>query len=291
MAEQRILRNTSANLVRRFEVDGTATDADGTVNVAVTDEAGDTVVASTPATSEGSGVYSYLLTPQSQLNRLTVTWSGTWSGVAQSRTDNVEVVGAHLFTESEARNMHATLLASATVYPDSAIAAARDRIADRFQHVCAVSFVPRYERDRLAGNGSYMLQTGWPRVRSIIAATIGGTAQTVGDIDYDPVLPYMYHTAGTWTAADRTDPRNVVVEYEHGWETPPAAIKRAALIVLRHEIVPDEAGGSISARAISLTDEIGTMRLSQPDMRFGRPYGIPEVDATLREYSMQPLVS
>jgi hypothetical protein len=282
---QRILRNTSSVLRRTFYVDGTATEADAGVTIGIVDEAGTVVVAAlTGTTGEGSGVYSYILTPQTQVKRLTVTWTGTWSGVAQSVVDYVEVTGAHLFTEAEARDTHASLLTNATVYTDANIAEARDRISDEFAEICGQSFVPRYERETLAGPGGQVLEVRWPRISAVIEATISGT-NVASSTTYDRRLPLLRRTSGSWTAATTASPYNVVVAYAHGWDTPPPDIKRAALILLRHQIVPDQAGGSIADRAVTMTDELGQIRLAQPGFR-GAPYGIPIVDQTLARYSM-----
>lgn len=290
MADQRILRNTSATLTRTFYVDGTATSADGNVTLGITDEAGAEIVAAgTVAVNDSTGVYSYLLAPQSQLNRLTVTWSGTWSAVAQSFTDYVEVVGGHLFTEAEARAAHSSLLTSATVYPDAAIAEARDRISDEFEQFCGVSFVPRYNYETIPGSGNHWLPIERGRVSTVIAATVNSTSLTVANVTPHPTLPKLHYT-GTWSSPTGSNPLNVTVEYEHGYDTPPPDIKRAALILLRHQIIPDQAGGAIPDRAISLTDEVGTIRLAQPGFR-GAPYGIPLVDQTLMRYTTQIPVS
>lgn len=284
MADQRILQNTSVTLRRTFYVDGTATDADGTVNIVITDETGDTVVASTAATSEGSGVYSYLLTPQTQLNRLTVTWSGDWSSVAQTFTDYVEVIGGHLFTEAEARNVYDGAFSSATVYTDAAIAEARDRITDEFEQICGVSFVPRYERETLMHNGGARIQTRRPRVLSIISATDNGTTVSTANLTNDQLLPYIYRTSGAWFTSTTTVPYPIVVEYTHGYQSVPGDVKRAALKLLRHQLLPDEAGGSIPDRMLSMTNEFGNMRISQPGIGRFNWYGIPTVDATLARY-------
>lgn len=283
MASQRVLVNTSATMRRTFTVDGDATDADGTVTYAVVNAAG-TSVQTGNATSEGSGVYRFLLNKPSTVAEYTVTWSGTWSGIAQSVVDYVEVVGAHLFTETEARAYYGSDLSSTTVYTDAKIAEARDRIADEFEEICGVSFVPKFRRERLPGTGRYELYLARPKTTSLITATVTGT-----DVSSNvTILPdpgnVLYRTDGVWTTPPRSNPLNVTVEYQHGWSTPPADIRRAALMLLRHHLVRDTTGGGIPERALSLTDELGTIRLAQPG-RFGNAYGIPAVDAALKRYS------
>jgi hypothetical protein len=61
------------------------------------------------------------------------------------------------------------------------------------------------------------------------------------------------------------------VTYTHGYATPPAAIKRAALILA----VNDLAGSNISDRATQQTDQNGTFNLAVPGWRDGQWYGLP----------------
>lgn len=285
----RYLKNTSVTLRETFYVDGTATDAAGAVTIGITDYLGTTVVASGTATSSaGSGVYTYLLTPQTAVNRLTVTWSGTWSGVAQTLSDEIEIVGGHLFTEAEARAAHASggtgILNDASTYSDADIAAARDGIADELERICGVSFVPRYRYQKLAGSGEYRLDVDRPRVDSVLSASITGVSQTVGNIDPHPELPYLLHTTSRWTKGTTTNPFNVVVTYDHGYRTVPHEIKQAALKLLRDQLITS----NIPDRAKSQTNEIGT--LSYATANAWNEFGIPMVDQTLRRYSHRSLI-
>lgn len=277
---QRILVNTSAVLSRTFAPDGDPTNADGNVTYTGIDETGTTVFSGT-ASANGSGNYSFTVTPQTQLNRITVTWTGTWSGQTQTVTEYIEIVGAHLFTETQARAFHDSAMANTTTYPDARIAEHRDRITDQFERLCSVSFVPRYERDRLPGTGTRQLIATKRRITSIISATINGTTQTVGDLVTLPAhTDIIHHTTNTWTKGTDTNPLNVTVEYVHGWDTPPLEITRAALAVLRYQLVESNIGD----RVVSLTDETGTMRLAQPGFR-GVYYGIPWIDRVLEDFN------
>ena len=80
-----LLRNSAETLSVTFYSGETATDADGSVTVEITDEAGATVVASgTASTSSASGVYTYSLAGQTDLKALTITWSGIWGSSTMS---------------------------------------------------------------------------------------------------------------------------------------------------------------------------------------------------------------
>jgi len=280
-----ILANTGTHdITLTWYEDGTAVDV-GTVTIGIVDEAGDTVVAAaTAVTTDGAdGTYMYRLATQTQVNNLTITWTESGGEFISTR---LEVRGNHLFTEAEARAFHGSDLTSATTYPDADIAAARDRIMDEFEQICGVSFVRRYARESVAGNGGRVLWLGRPHIRTLIGATVSGTSVTVANVVVDPVVSQLTRTDGVWSSATVSSPVNVVVEYEHGHETVPGDIKRAALVLLRTHLVKDQVGAGLSDRAVSLTDEVGTVRLSMPSPRFGQWYGIPFVDTTLRRYSL-----
>ena len=281
-----ILKNTGpTTLTKTWYVNGTPTDV-GSVTIGIVDEAGDTVVTSgTATTNNNDGTYEYTLAVQSQVNWLIVTWTDTAS---QSLVDRIEVRGNHLFTEAEARAFHGSELTNATTYPDADIAEARDRIMDEFQQICGVSFVERYERETIPGTGQRALAMEHPKIQSVISATVSGTAvSTANVVVLSPYGRRLWRTDGNWSRPTSSNPLNVTVEYSHGFDVVPGDIKRAALILVRHHLVKDTSGSGLSDRAVSLTDEIGTIRLSQPNARFQRPYGIPFVDTTLMRYSYQ----
>lgn len=270
-------------LTETWYVDGTPTDV-GSVTIGIVDAAGAVIVASgTSTTTVGSGVYTYALAVQADVKILTVTWTAG----GQSVVDSLEVVGGWLFTEAELRALYASDLANQATYPDARLAEARDRLADEFEHICAVSFIPRYRRQRLPGSGGYRLEVDRPKIRQVFTASVGGVAQTVGDLEPDPLLPVIYHTSSVWTAATVTDPLNVTVAYEHGYPTAPPDIKRAALMLARYQLTRDVTGAGVPAQASSWSDETGRYTAFGENDRTGRWYGLPFVDSTLRRYSLR----
>jgi hypothetical protein len=275
----RILKNTAASITTSWYVDGTATDV-GDVTVGIVDSAGTTVVAAGAATTNnGDGTYTYAIA--NSLTGSVAEWTVTWTDVdsGDDLDTEVEVVGSHLFTEAQARAFDLSALSDASTYSDADIALARDRITDAFESICEISFVPRYAREQLPGTGTPILYVSKPKVSEVLSATIGGTAQTVSDI---VVLPGrgLHHTTTDWTAATRADPLNCVVAYEHGYTKPPGEITRAALIVLREQVVASD----IPLRALGYSTEIGNVQLATAGMR-GAWFGLPEVDAVLSRFS------
>src|SRR5512143_2294254 len=98
MDVERILRGTPATLTVTFYGDETAVDADGTVTCTIVDDAGTAVDSGNATNEDGIGVYSFDLSAQSDVNLLTATWAGTFSGEATSIVTQAEIVGGFYFT-------------------------------------------------------------------------------------------------------------------------------------------------------------------------------------------------
>lgn len=274
-----ILRYTAASLTFTWYTDGTADPNIDAVTIGIVNDDGDTIVAAGTATTDnGDGTYTYAVA-----NTLTATpdlWTATWTDTSSGddQTTRIEVVGGWLFTEAEARAFDGAALTSTTSYTDAWLAEQRVRITDEFEQILGAAPVPRYRRETLPGSGGHVLDLERPYVTEVISASVGGTAQTLGDlVVVGAVDNRLHHTTSTWTAGTTSDPRNVTVEYVHGLSAP-ADLKRAALTVLRQS-----PGSDLDARALSFTDQGGSVRLAQPGMR-NMWYGIPTVDRVLRDY-------
>jgi hypothetical protein len=276
MILQHILRNTQGTLL----IDRPPGPATG-VTVTVTNAAG-TTVATGPATSTGN-TYTFTLAPQPELDRLTVLWSGTFDGVAQSVTTYAEIVGGYLFRVDTARAFGDRVLSDTTRYPDADIEAMRVEITDMFQQICTVSFVPRYARDVLDGTNDDSIDLTNRRPRRIISGSISGTAltsQQIADIALYPGGRAVF-ISGTWWPWRR---QSITLAYEHGWPSTPPDVGYAALVLCRYQLVSND----ISDRMIAFDNDLGTVRLSVPGVQF--PTGIPIVDATLARYDECPLL-
>src|SRR5690348_4097763 len=109
MLIQRVLRTAAATLAHTFVIDEAGTDSTTTVTATVTDANGTVVQTVNAATGTGQGRYTFALTPQAALARLSVAWSGTIAGAAVTETDQVEIVGGRFFTLTEGRNSDSSL--------------------------------------------------------------------------------------------------------------------------------------------------------------------------------------
>jgi hypothetical protein len=284
------LINTAPVFAVAFAPDGNQADA-GTVTVTVTRADGSVLAADAGTTKEGSGattIYKWALpvAENSRVDVLTLEWTRT--DTSETLTTTEELVGALLFTETQARGFDDQKLASTS---DSDLVAARDRITDLFEDYCGQSFIPRYARVVFAGpshRDPYRLPLtlgtrrvggpGWPRnLRSIINADDDGS--TVTDLVVDDLG--VSRQDGTWRTPSTSTRFPQTLDYEYGL-SPPRDIRHAALILARYDLVQRD----ITDRMISYDDgNLGSVRLSTPGPN--RPTGIPIVDETLNRYRIQ----
>ena len=283
---QRTLRGTPASLAfTNVDSDGTNTAASGAVTVGVTKGDGSTLVASATATT-GTNPYLYALTAanNTELQWLTATW--TDAGDSSVHTTLIEVVGGYYASLADIRNSDSSLT-DAVKYPDARILQVRWDTEVEFEEACGVSFVPRYRRVRLDGSGRGTQVLPNQFVRSVRSVRV-----------YSDETTYVAFTAGELAAIDvsqgaglihRTDGfyfpqgyKNIVVEYEHGFDRPPADLRQAFLTRVRSRLNFDKTG--IPDRATTYVPaEGGTFSLSTPG-RGGSITGIPDVDVVLARY-------
>lgn len=224
---QRVLRNTAANLAVTFQSDEAPIDPDGnTATVTVTRADGTPVVTGGATTRVSAGVYQWTLPPQADLDDLDLAWTGTFAGVAQTVITEAEVVGGFYFTLAEMRELEP--FSSAAAYSSARLTSARNWIEDLIEHHCGVAFVPRYRRVTLPGDGTVNLWVPDLMLRKLRSVSIGGQALTVGQLaTIVPVGHGVLHRSDG--APFIRGMANVVVAYEHGYDAPPADVRRVAL--------------------------------------------------------------
>ena len=282
--QHQILRDRAETLSVTFYDDGIVTDP-GTVTIGIEDEAGDTIVASSIATSgSGSDARTYDLAGQSDLNVLIVTWTSATYG---DFTDRVEAVGDHLFTIREARSFDGNALISPSDYSSEDIEKARARITDDFEHAMGVSHIPRYKRvDGLFGNDTTRLFL--PDIHVNLIRTVeyrGGDETDWTAFDSDEMDDLSITDSGVLkrrTDGDWEEGTEYRVTYEYGYDAPPLPVKRAALRLLTSYLGATHS--SWDPRATSMSTEAGVISLATPG-RAGSIFGLPEVDAIIHRYS------
>jgi hypothetical protein len=148
-----------------------------------------------------------------------------------------------------------------------------------------LSFVPRFRRLRLDGNGTAELQLPDPLVRTIRSVRVFTAPTVYRDLTGDQLT---WLATGPDSVLRRTDHgvllegrQNVLVVYEYGCDRPPPDVVDAALLRLRFALqqkksgIPDRATSFVSADG-------GTFRLDQAGTY---KTGIPDVDAVYSRYS------
>jgi hypothetical protein len=282
-----ILENTGpTTLTKTWYVNGTATDI-GAVTIGIVDSDGNTIVASgTATTNNNDGTYEYLLPIQTQVKKLTISWTGG----SQTQDDELEIVGAWLFTLDDLRAFKGADLASTTTYPNSVLGDAREAVTDEFEQICGQSFVPRFRREVFAGTGDYVHYAERYKVKEVIQCTVSGVSVSASNFSVSDASNIVYRTDGVFSHATTTNPRNVSLSYRHGFETVPAAIKRAALIVAHQRVIEWVEGTNVPSRATTWTDATGTYQSWAANDQSGRWYGMGDVDSSLRQYRITPIV-
>ena len=275
-----VLRGTAETLSVTFYSGETATNADGAVTIGIVDATGATVVPSgTSTTAAGSGVYTYVLQAQTDLKKLTATWTGTWSTVMTFDTPH-EVVGGWYATPAEVRAMD-SILGEATTFPLADLIDAIDYSAAVIDDYTGVSWVQRYHRLVLNGTDTDTIRLPVMFPTTLLSASVDGSALSsakraeVAMFD-DGVLQ---RKSDLW---DYTDPGNlVVIEVEAGVGTvAPNDIRWAARTLARFHLL--EQVSKIPSQAISVQSEFGQIQLAQPGMN--RPSPLPDVNVILNRH-------
>jgi hypothetical protein len=274
VAVQRVLRNTQATLEITFYVAGVATDADAAVTVDIT-RADGTAFATGSATTHGTtGQYKYILAPQTNLEYFTLTWNGTFGGVAQKITTHTEIVGAFYAPLNDIRAMKG--LSNITDFPNAKLEEARQWFEDFAEQFCGRAFVPRFARDLLQADGGDTLLLLHTEPRTIISCKVSGTTQT-GTATWN-LYPtgLVVRDTGLFAVPTRNI-RNVEIQYEHGLDEPDMELREAALRAIQYRLL----GDSLGLPAEAIAGGVDVRAPTFPNAGQGRPTGIPEVDEVL----------
>ena len=283
----RILRTAAVTLSHIFDPGEIPTAATGSVAVTLTRLDG-TVVASGNATGpDENQAYTFPYAGSATLDILIVTWSATVNGDALTLDqDRLEIVGGHMFGLAEARNFDPkSAIADPVKYPTQLLADTRNEVEDEAERICVQAFVPRFARDVLDGTGQPWLKLLNPMlrtVRKVLVATTYGDAMVAFDAGQLSRLPpapdgvirldsgFFWPASAWWSGGVWPMGRsNIIVEYEHGWDRPPATISRAGKIRIKNMLLEPTAAQPDRAESASPT-------LGIPDRE---STGIPAVDA------------
>lgn len=294
--DQQLLRATPASLsVTLLDSTGEPRAAAGTVTVHVTRADGSDLLAagsSTVVDSDDSTIYTAALTAAqtAQLDILTAVW--TDNGVAVATTLH-EIVGGFYFTIAEARQLEPSLRDLAK-YPNADVLEFRREVEEEFETIAGVAFVPRYAHIRISGTGteSIELPDGVTRLRTVRSVRTYFSATDYIDATSDQLAALQPSEWGEldWLVSP-IDPaaglifaygqRNIVLGVEHGYDRPPATVKRAGVRRLRQRL--NGAKSAFPENAQRFTAENGaTYTLARPTV-FST--GDDEIDAVLGRFA------
>jgi hypothetical protein len=288
---ERVLRNTAATTSVTFYNGSSAVEADGAVSVIAKRADGSTLFSTNATNDPAVGVYTVVIPAQANLNYLTLTWTGSFTGTPVSIATEVEIVGGFYFSIGELRGYESSF-SNLTKYPDSALIEARAQVESEFEDICHRSFVPRFWRETSVDTDSDedMLWLEKPEVTKFNLLSQNGQ-------DY-----LNYYTSG-YLIRDRNSPRGVHVvnqalalfnydtlyypisaEYEYGLYSVPIQIKQKALKRAKQFLLGQKS--TIDERATTmLLPDIGTVNLATPGER-GAETGVPDIDVVLRRYTL-----
>ncbi len=271
--------------------DGTGTAATGSVAVTVRDLTGASIATGTATAGTGTGVYTYALPldVRANLGTYEVTFAYTLTGIAESVTVPVEVVSALLFDVAELRESYPELSDTAR-YTSAEIRRARDEAIARLEQAAQVSFSTRRTFQTISGDDTTRLLLPHVEVSGVVSVTIydetipgadqvedAFNATELLDVEIDGPAGVLKRTDGdVWPRGHR----NVVVEYEHGYEFAPEPVRRAAMKLAVEALVPS----ALPSRALSQTTDLGEIRISVANPEAGRPTGDPEIDAVILQF-------
>src|SRR4051812_36484040 len=94
---ERVLRNTAATTSVTFYNGSSAVEADGAVSVIAKRADGSTLFSTNATNDPAVGVYTVVIPAQANLNYLTLTWTGSFTGTPVSIVTEVEIVGGFYF--------------------------------------------------------------------------------------------------------------------------------------------------------------------------------------------------
>lgn len=271
----RITKGRPLNLRHTFmdEDEETPLSIPGPVSVDLVDSRGE-VMATAEATQS---VDEWTVTfPSQEMGIYFAHWdSGTFVDAVP-----VEVTGGPLFSVPQARNSD-DFLKDVSAFPAQEIIDYRVVVEQEFEKITSRSFVTRVKDYSFTADDSGEHFVLIPDSQSIESANING--EEVSDLTGWSIsrLGKITHPA--------TDGDSVSVRVRYGYITPPSDIARVGMIRLRHLLASESSG--IPDRATTWQPEDGgTFRLATPGQ--GRwKTGIPEVDSTLKDYTLDVVLS
>jgi hypothetical protein len=226
---------------------------------------------------------------QAEVTILSATWTGTIGGQPQTLYSTIEVLGELLFGLGDLRAVKVAgtaVFSNSTDWPSDLLAARRAEVTDDFEQRCGWSFVPRFTREVINGDGRCELLLEQRNATKLLSVAINGVAQSLAGFTLDRAGIVYATTNFLPTGWFRWGINNVIVEYVRGWDRPPPTITSAGLARTAMLLLPSQAGSTVSSWT---TPDGTTYSYDQAGQSFAgggvRHYGVPGIDSVLNQYS------
>lgn len=266
--------------VATVDDDGGNVTAQAPYTVVLKDSAGTTVASGTPTHHDHELNYTLAASTITKLDTYTLTWTATVSGSTTTWTSTVEIAGGYLFEIADLRNEDRAL-ENAAKYPTALIREIRAWAEDVIEgpRAANVAFVPRGNRVTLDGTGRNAIMVPNLQLRQIYSVTVGATAWTseqINTLTIDDGVIWLGASSpiATWTEGHQ----NIKIHYRHGYNYPPGAITRAAMLLAREYLLKTDIPGR--ATATSIGDQMFRLTVAGRD----GVTGLPEVDAAIQQF-------
>jgi hypothetical protein len=270
---QRILIGSVAPVARGMlrDQDGELVAPSGTVTASVYSLngtlSGTAGRATTALTDTGKYTMAFTTAEASTLNVWRVDW--LVDGVKRAETFH-RIVGGFMISRAELEEQSGI----GGNFTTEALDEAREWITNLIEHQTGAAWCPRYDVDQFTGRCWATHATEFRPVRAVRSVTVDdGTVIDLADVitNYD---------AGTVTL-DATSFYGVCeIGYEHGYDSPPESLRRAALVAAAD--VLNRAQSGLSERTRSVSNDLGyTQQFSFPGLN--HPTGIDFVDAAIMD--------
>lgn len=254
-----------------------------------------TVLTPPTATAVTTGVYQVTLTSAAhttQLDRLTLTWTGTTSAGPQTLYQSVEVAGGVFVTVGALRSAGDGALADSSKFSAALLNETVEEFEQLAERYCGTAMVPRFQRDNLVGNGRTSILLSRANVRTastplylLSAASVdtAGVSTAFTTTNWIAARSGILTTDGDIFTLTANGEANIVVRYPHGLDRPPAGIVKACKLWVRNQLLQDR--NSFGRDVLSETQGSGiSTSYSTPDWDAGRPTGLFDVDRELNAF-------
>lgn len=178
-------------------------------------------------------------------------------------------------------------LGDEVAFTDDDLAEARETFETTFEEFVGVAFVPRTDTYLATGDGTPSLMLPHYPVRSITAVRLFTTASDFTDYTTDELAELVptewgevkRYTGRFWPWSLFGAP-NIQITYTHGFDAPPADVKRAAKTAIQEALMQDNTARPDRTYGTA-TEGVFVRNIIEDE---NHPFGLPGVDSVAVRY-------